>query len=84
MDGLVIERHADGHSFVQLTFPKLALLKGRYTVSAYLMCERALHVLSAAEHVITFEVEQDHLEQGVVTLPRQWRSGAALAREPDA
>ena len=37
-----------------------------------------------AEHVITFEVEQDHLEQGVVTLPRQWRSGAALAREPDA
>jgi lipopolysaccharide transport system ATP-binding protein len=84
MDGLEIERSADGRSFVRLTFPQLALLKGRYTVSAYLMCERALHVLAAAEHVITFEVEQDHLEQGVVTLPRIWGSGAALALERDA
>lgn len=82
MDGLEIERDAQGHSTVQLRWPQLALLKGRYTVSAYLMCERALNVLSAAEHVITFEVQQAHLEQGVVTLPRHWTSGAAQAVKP--
>ena len=81
MDGLSIERGAAGHSVVTLVFAKCALLKGRYTVSAYLMCERALSVLSAAEHVLSFEVQQAHLEQGVVSLPRQWASAAAT---PDA
>ena len=81
MDGLTIERGAAGHGTVTLLFPKCALLKGRYTVSAYLMCERALNVLSAAEHVLSFEVQQAHLEQGVVSLPRLW---ASVATAPDA
>ena len=59
------------------------LLKGRYTVSAYLLCERALNVLSAAEHVLTLEVEQDHLEQGMVTLPRDWTTHAGADEEAD-
>jgi lipopolysaccharide transport system ATP-binding protein len=79
MDGLLIHRDAQGLSVVELVFPRLALLKGRYTVSAYLMCERALNVLSAAEHVLRLEVQQAHLEQGVVTLPRRWHSHATAA-----
>jgi lipopolysaccharide transport system ATP-binding protein len=73
MDGVTLQRSASGHSQLELRFPELALLKGRYTVSAYLMCERALHVLSAAEYVFEFEVSQQHLEQGTVSLPRQWQ-----------
>jgi hypothetical protein len=37
------------------------------------MCERALDVLAAAEHVLAFEVRQDHLDQGIVSLSRQWQ-----------
>ena len=74
LDGLVIVRDAAGHSAVHLLFPALALLKGRFTVSVYLMCERALQVLSAAEHVLTFDVQQNNVEQGLVSLPRQWRN----------
>ena len=77
MDEVEIARDAKGHSRVQLSFAQLPLLKGRYTISVYLMCERALHVLSAAEHVQSFDVQQDHLEQGMVSLPRQWRGDAA-------
>lgn len=72
MDRAPVERDAAGRATAQVRFPALPLLKGRYTVSAYLLCERALNVLSAAEHVLGFEVEQDHLERGVVALPRQW------------
>lgn len=72
MDGAPLRRDSRGESAAVLRFPKLPLLKGRYTVSAYVLCDRALNVLSAAEHVLQFEVEQDHLERGMVTLPREW------------
>jgi lipopolysaccharide transport system ATP-binding protein len=76
IDGVAVPRDANGQSTVTLSFPKLALLKGHYTASAYVMCERALDVLAAAEHTLAFEVQQDHLEQGVVSLPRRWEMGA--------
>jgi lipopolysaccharide transport system ATP-binding protein len=78
VDGVALERDGQGGSTVQVRFPALALLKGRYTISAYVLDERGLNVVSAAEHVLTLEVEQDNLELGVVTLPRAWttRAGA--------
>ena len=78
IDGAPLERDERGEAMAELCFPALPLLKGRYTVSAYVLCERALNVLSAAEHVLQLEVEQDHLERGMVTLPRRWtmRAGA--------
>ena len=72
VDGVSLERDAQGGSTVQVRFPALSLLKGHYTISAYALCERGLNVLSAAEHVLTLEVEQDNLELGVVSLPRTW------------
>lgn len=81
MDGVPLERDARGCSTVEVRFPALPLLKGRYTLSAYLLCERALNVLSAAEHVLTLEVEQDHLEQGIVTLPRSWTTNPGAAED---
>lgn len=75
LDGRPLQRGADGCVQARLTLPRLPLLKGRYTVSAYVLCERAINLWAAAEHVATFEVVQDHLEQGVVSLPRHWAMG---------
>lgn len=73
LDNAEVARDVQGVSAMRLSFPRLALLKGHYTVSAFVMCERALDVLAAAEHVLAFEVRQDHLDQGIVSLPRRWQ-----------
>ena len=73
LDQAPLQRRADGGGRAQLSLPLLPLLKGRYTVSVYVLCERAINVHAAAEHALSFEVVQDHIEQGVVSLPHQWR-----------
>ncbi len=77
LDDAHLVHDAAGHGQARLVFPALPLLKGRYTVSAYVLCDRAVQVYSAAEHVATIEVVQDHLEQGVVSLPHRWSMKAA-------
>lgn len=72
LDGVPLQRGVDGRVEARLTLPKLPLLKGRYTVSVYVLCDRAINLWAASEHVASFDVEQDHLEQGVVSLPRRW------------
>lgn len=71
-DGLIIQRDAQGHAKVRVRFAQLALLKGEYRVDVYLLCEKAIHVYDKAEAVAVFRVRQHGLEQGVVSLPRQW------------
>ena len=73
IDGVSLTRDATGAGQVRLTFPQLPLLKGRYTLAAYLMCERALHVYEAVEHFATVQVSQPHMEQGVFSIPHHWR-----------
>lgn len=73
IDGVALTRDASGAGQVRLTFPHLPLLKGRYTLAAYLMCERAVHVYEAVEHFATVQVSQPHLEQGSFSIPHQWR-----------
>jgi len=75
VDGAPLQRDAAGTAHAVLEFPALPLLKGRYTVSVFVLCERAIHVYAAAEHAAAVEVVQDHLEQGVVSLPRRWLMG---------
>ena len=75
LDGVVLQRDSAGGVRVALEFPALPLLKGHYTVSAYVLCERSINVYSAAEYAASLDVVQDHVEQGVVTLPRRWASG---------
>lgn len=75
VDGTELHRRADGSVSAALQIPAMPLLKGRYTVSAYVLCDRALHLYAAAEHAASFEVWQNHAEQGVVSVPRRWSAG---------
>lgn len=74
IDGVTLTRDAAGSGQVRLTLSQLPLLKGRYTLAAYLMCERAVHVYEAVEHFATVQVSQQHMEQGVFSIPHQWRA----------
>jgi lipopolysaccharide transport system ATP-binding protein len=71
-DGLAIQRDAQGYAKVRVQFTKLALLKGEYWVDVYLLCENAIHVYDQARMVAMLKVRQQGLEQGVVSLPRNW------------
>ena len=71
-DGLHIQRNADGEAKMRVTFANLPLLKGEYWIDVYLLCENAIHVYDSALAVATLKVKQKGLEQGVVSLPRQW------------
>lgn len=71
-DGNTLVRSADGSGEVIVTFPRLALLKGEYWLNVYLLCEQGLHPYDQASMVAKLSVTQQGLEQGVVSLPRQW------------
>ncbi len=71
-DGLSIKRDAQGNAKVRVSFSKLALLKGEYWITVYLMCENAIHVYDEVNHPTKLDVHQESLELGVVSLPRQW------------
>ena len=73
IDGINLTRGADGIGRASLNFPKLPLLKGQYSLTAFLMCERAVHVYEAVEHFATVQVSQPHLEQGLFSIPHQWQ-----------
>lgn len=71
-DGLVLPRQGDGSGAVSVTFPAFPLLKGSYWVSVYLLCEDGVHVYDQAEAVAEIQVSQEGLEQGIVSLRREW------------
>lgn len=77
LDGVPLRRDASGEVRAMVSFPQLPLLKGRYTVSVYVLCDRAINLYSAAEHVVRFEVTQEGAMQGLVMLPRRWDTGEA-------
>jgi ABC-type polysaccharide/polyol phosphate transport system ATPase subunit len=83
IDGVTLQRDQHGGGIATIRFEKLPLLKGRYALSAYLFCERGLHIYSAAEQFAMLDVHQTHLEQGIVSLPHQWQS-APLAPVAEA
>jgi len=76
LDAVTLPRDAAGESHALLRFPALPLLKGRYTCSIYLLCDRAINIYAAAEHVLGFDVHQDTVLQGIVALPHTWQVGA--------
>ena len=91
IDAYTIARDRWGRGVATVRFPGLPLLKGNYYLSGYLYCERGLHAYAAVEQFADLEVHQDHLEQGIVSLPHSWHShvqGTApvvsLAAEPHA
>ena len=80
-DGLWLKLAADGRGEVQISFPAFPLLKGRYWVNIYLLCENAIHLYDHASLVAELRVQQQGLEQGVVSLPHRW-SGQVSRHSP--
>jgi len=67
-----IVRDANGYGQACVVFPELALLKGQYRVTAYLACERGLHVYDVAPQCMTLNVSQSGLLQGFAVIPHCW------------
>ena len=72
IDGVTLQRNSQGSGTVSLTIKNVPLLKGRYGLSAYLFCERGLHIYTAAEGVASINVTQENVEQGLFHIPRAW------------
>jgi lipopolysaccharide transport system ATP-binding protein len=72
-DGIAIERDALGRGQATVVFHKLPLMKGRFTVGAYLFDERALHVYDVVLQAATVNVVQRGVHQGFVQLPHTWK-----------
>lgn len=58
----------------QLIFPALPLLRGRYTIDVYLMCDRGIHCYEQALKAAELIMDHEGLEQGIVRLPHSWHS----------
>ena len=72
-DGIAIERDAQGCGQATVVFNKLPLMKGRFSVGAYLFDERALHVYDVVLQAATLNVVQSGVHQGFVQLPHIWK-----------
>ena len=72
-DGIAIKRDAQGRGQATVVFHKLPLMKGRFTVGAYLFDERALHVYDVVLQAATVIVVQSGVHQGFVQLPHTWK-----------
>jgi hypothetical protein len=73
LDGVSLLRDENGRGSVTLKIPSVPLLKGRYGISAYLFCERGMHIYTAAEGAATVNVTQEDVEQGLFHIPREWQ-----------
>ena len=73
LDDVALPRRPNGDIEAVLHVPGLPLLKGRYTLSVFVLCDRAINLYAAAMHAVTFEVEQRDVQQGLVALPHTWR-----------
>jgi lipopolysaccharide transport system ATP-binding protein len=72
-DSVHIERDATGNGQATVVFHKLPLMKGRFSVGAYLFDERALHVYDVVLQAATVNVVQSGVHQGFVQLPHTWK-----------
>lgn len=64
----VIQRKKNGESSCEISFPNIALLNGRYHISAYLICHKGIQLYEQADNIATIQVEQQGLDLGVVHL----------------
>ncbi len=57
---------------ITLSVEKFPLLKGRYYVDIFILCDQGIHVYEHLRYLTPFEVSQSHLEIGLVRLARNW------------
>jgi len=71
-DDVKLHPDASGNGQAVVLFPRLPLLKGRYTVTGFLACESAVHVYEQVEQALVLNVTQKGTEQGLVMLAHRW------------
>jgi len=79
-DGFAIERDSEGNGSVEISFPKIDLLKGKYFVNAYAFCEQGIHIYDQALAAASFRVVHDGPERGFFLLDHSWRNVTASLR----
>jgi lipopolysaccharide transport system ATP-binding protein len=72
-DNVILPREQNGKGSVVLIFEHSPLLKGDYLVSAFLLCERGIHLYDSALGVATVHVQQQGRLQGYFAVPHQWK-----------
>lgn len=72
-DGVVLPRDAQGISRARVSFKQLPLLKGRYQIDGYVLCERGIHVYDTAPAIGIIDMTQTGRELGIATLPHLWQ-----------
>ena len=77
-DRVEISRDPAGHSRVALVYPQFPLLKGRYYLNVFLLCEQGIHIYDVVQQAAELHVAQKGLERGLVSLPRRWEVGAGM------
>lgn len=71
-DHATLSRQADGSGHATLVLQRLPLLKGRYSLTPFLLSEDGLHPYDQVLHAGHLRVTQEGPLQGVVSLPRRW------------
>ena len=72
-DNVPLKVNEKGEGIVRVTYPKIGLMKGRYYVHVFLMCEKAIHIYDGIQ-CNALNVTQKGSEIGIVSLPREWES----------
>jgi len=80
-DAFAIGRDAEGTATVEIAFPKIDLLKGKYYINAYVFCEQGIHIYDQALATASFRVVHDGPERGFFLLDHDWRNLTLPAAE---
>ncbi|MDD2759953.1 MAG: ABC transporter ATP-binding protein [Methylomonas sp.] len=72
IDDFVIQCGKDGRGSATVLFEDIGLLKGVYSIAAWLLCDKALFIHDHAQNACTLEVLQSDLIQGLVRFPHYW------------
>ena len=72
LDAGILPRDSTGRGCAVVRFPALPLLKGSYSISVYLMCERGLFIYDASTHLHSVVVQPMSSEQGLFHIPCEW------------
>jgi lipopolysaccharide transport system ATP-binding protein len=71
-DRVPVSRDAEGYGEICVRYPAIPLLKGRYSVDAWLLDETGLHAYDHAAAAVGLRIVQQGVEQGLVALPHLW------------
>lgn len=72
-DGFLMSCGNDGKGTAAICFPNIKLMRGKYRVDVYLMCEKCIHLYDHASSCLILDVKQENNEKGVVFLEHSWR-----------